>query len=132
MKKFLFLAVLAVSSLLFVSCEKTVTDPNQAAIDKVKAGAMGSWEGTTRPFMGEGEHVTVTFTENKATVVFDDETVNVNITSWNCKDGVNVWVDLDDDMRSALYIAVDGDNMTTGGNSDFIWSCFPPSMTRKK
>jgi len=132
MKKMLFFATLVACSLMFFSCEKKTVDPNQAAIDKVKAAAMGTWEGTTHPFMAEGEFVTVTFTETKATVVFDDETVNVNITSWNCEDGVLVWVDLDDDMRSALYIAVDGDNMTTGGNSTFIWDCFPPAMTRKK
>jgi len=132
MKKFLFLAVLAVSSLLFVSCEKSVTDPNETAIAKVKAGAMGTWEGTTHPFMGEGEFVTVTFTEKKVTIEFDDETVNANIVSWNCTDGVNVWILLDDEMGSKLYISVNGDEMNTGGDSTFIWSCFPPTMTRKK
>ena len=92
MKKILFLAVLAVSSLLFVSCDKSVTDANETAIAAVKADAMGSWEGTTQPFMGDGEFVTVTFTEKKVTVEFEDETESANIVSWNCTDGVQVWI----------------------------------------
>ena len=132
MKKILFLAVLAVSSLLFVSCDKSVTDVNETAIAKVKAGAMGSWEGTTQPFMGDGEFVTVTFTEKKVTIEFADETANANITSWNCIDGVHVWLLLDDSESSKLYITVNGDNMTTIPNSTFTVNCIPPTMTRKK
>lgn len=132
MKKILFLAVLAVSSLLFVSCEKSVTDANETAIATVKAGAMGSWEGTTQPFMGDGEFVTVTFTEKKVTIEFDDETESANIVSWNCIDGVHVWILLDDSESSKLYITVNGDNMTTIPNSTFTVNCIPPTMTRKK
>ena len=132
MKKILFLAVLAVSSLLFVSCEKSVTDANETAIANVKAGAMGSWEGTTQPFMGDGEFVTVTFTEKKVTVEFEDETESANIVSWNCTDGVRVWALLDDSESSKLYITVNGDNMTTIPNSTFTVNCIPPTMTRKK
>ncbi len=132
MKKILFLAVLAVSSLLFVSCEKSVTDANETAIANVKAGAMGSWEGTTQPFMGDGEFVTVTFTEKKVTVEFDDETESANIVSWNCIDGVQVWIQLDDSESSKLYITVNGDTMTTIPNSTFTVNCIPPTMTRKK
>lgn len=132
MKKILFLAVLAVSSLLFVSCEKSVTDANETAIATVKAGAMGSWEGTTQPFMGDGEFVTVTFTEKKVTIEFDDKTESANIVSWNCIDGVHVWILLDDSESSKLYITVNGDNMTTIPNSTFTVNCIPPTMTRKK
>ena len=132
MKKILFLAVLAVSTLLFVSCEKKTVDPNESAIAAVKAGAMGSWEGTTQPFMGDGEFVTVTFTEKKVTVEFADETESANIVSWNCIDGVHVWALLDDAESSKLYITVNGDNMTTIPNSTFTVNCIPPTMTRKK
>jgi hypothetical protein len=133
MKKFLFFATLVACSLLFFSCnKKNEADPNEAAIAKVKADAKGSWVGIIKPLLGdedEGEEVTVTFTENTISTTGN---LKVNITEWKCVDGKEVWVNLDDESKSAMYIAVDGDNMTLKGSSTFILLNFPGKLTRVK
>ena len=133
MKKMLFFATLVACSLMFFSCEKkNNVDPNEAAIAQVKADAQGTWEGTTEPLYGDGEFVTITFTEKKVTAVFEDDKAEANILAWKCVDGKEVWIEMDDDMKSALYVAVSGDKMTTKGNSTFTVNVFPPTMTRVK
>lgn len=85
-----------------------------------------------RALFGEGDLVTVTFAGDKISIVGEEQTLNVNITEWKCLDGVDVWVNLDDKQKSSLHIAIKGDIMTTGGNTDFTMYNFPSELTRKK
>ena len=128
-KFFMFAAMLmAVAALTFTGCKNTPTDPDQAKIDQVKKAAMGSWVGEIKPLLGgEGETVTVTFTENKITTTGN---LTVNITAWKCQDG-DVWVVLDDEMQSAMSITIEGNKMRLAGNSTFIWMNFPSELTKK-
>ena len=133
MKKMLFFATLVACSMLFFSCGKqnTPADPNAEAIAKVKAEAMGSWKGNLISLAPgkEGEEVTVTFSENKITTTGN---LTVNITAWKCVDGEDVWVEMDDEMKSAMYVKVNGEKMYLNGNSSFIVSNFPPELERVK
>lgn len=131
MKKILCFATLVACSLLFFSCKNnTPADPNEAAIAKVKADAMGSWKGNLYSFGDEpGPEVTVTFTEKKITTTGN---CTVNITAWKCVDGTNVWVNLDDEMASSMYVKVEGDLIKLSGNSSFTTSNFPLEATRVK
>lgn len=134
MKKFLFFATLVACSLMFFSCnKKNEADPNEAAIAKVKADAKGSWVGDIKSLLTDDkETVTVTFTETKITVVGTETNENVNITAWKCVDGKEVWVTLDDELKSALYVAVSGDQMVLRGSSSYTLNVFPETLTRKK
>lgn len=128
-KFFMFAAMLmAVAALTFTGCKNTPTDPDQAKIDQVKKAAMGSWVGEIKPLLGgEGETVTVTFTETKITTTAN---LTVGITKWTCKDH-EVWVDLDDEMASGMYVRVEGNKMYLAGNSTFVLMNFPSELTRK-
>ena len=133
-KFFMFAAMLmAVAALTFTGCKQSEpVDQNQARITLIKAQSQGTWQGHTQPLIGDGEDVTITFTESKITAVFADETVNVNILAWHCIDAKDVWLDLDDDLKTHLTIhdIIDG-KMTTGTDSTFGLNVFPPEMTKK-
>jgi len=124
--------LMAVAAVMFTSCKKdTPTDPNEARIALIKAEAQGVWLGHTEPLVGDGEDVTITFTENKITAVFADETVTVNILAWHCVDAKDVWLDLDDDLGTHLTIhSIEGGKMSTGTDSTFGLNVFPPELTR--
>ncbi len=128
-KFFMFAAMLmAVAALTFTGCKNTPTDPDQAKIDQVKKAAMGSWVGEIKPLLGgEGETVTVTFTENKITTTAN---LTVGITKWKIQDH-EVWVDLDDEMASGMYVRVEGNKMYLAGNSTFVLMNFPSELTKK-
>jgi hypothetical protein len=128
-KFFMFAAMLmAVAALTFTGCKNTPTDPDQAKIDQVKKAAMGSWVGEIKPLLGgEGETVTVTFTETKITTTAN---LTVGITKWKIQDH-EVWVDLDDEMASGMYVRVEGNKMYLAGNSTFVLMNFPSELTRK-
>jgi hypothetical protein len=137
MKKFfLFAAMLmAVAALTFTGCKQnTPADPNEARIAQIKADIQGTWEGRTTTLVGEGDHVTITFADTKITAVFDDnETVNVNILAWHCVDAKDVWMDLDDELKTHLTIhSINGDKMLAGSDSSFGINIFPTEMTRVK
>ena len=129
-KFFMFAAMLmAVAALTFTGCKNNPSDPNQEAIDKVKKAAQGSWEGRLISILGEeGELVTVTFTETKVSTTGN---ATANITAWKCVDGHEVWAELDDEFKSALFVKVEGNKMFLGGNSSFIIYNFPPELTKK-
>jgi len=130
-KFFMYAAMLmAVAALTFAGCKKNEPkDPNEAKIAEVKKAAMGSWEGHLVTILGEeGELVTVTFTENKITTTGN---LTVNITAWKCVDGAEVWVEMDDDMASAMYVRVEGNKMYLAGNSSFVLANFPRELTKK-
>ena len=133
MKKILFFATLVACSLMIFSCKgNTPADPNEAAIAKVKADAQGSWVGELKSLLtDDSETVTVTFTDKKITVVGTETNENVNITEWK-SDGKEVWVLLDDDLKSALFVAVSGDQMVLRGSSTYTLNVFPATLTRKK
>jgi hypothetical protein len=128
-KFFMFAAMLmAVAALTFTGCKNTPTDPDQAKIDQVKKAAMGSWVGEIKPLLGgEGETVTVTFTETKITTTAN---LTVGITKWKIQDH-EVWVDLDDEMASGMYVRVEGNKMYLAGNSTFVLMNFPSELTKK-
>ena len=129
-KFFMFAAMLmAVAALTFTGCKQnTPTDPDQAKIDQVKKAAMGSWVGEIKPLLGgEGETVTVTFTETKITTTAN---LTVGITKWKIQDH-EVWVDLDDEMASGMYVRVEGNKMYLAGNSTFVLMNFPSELTKK-
>ena len=128
-KFFMFAAMLmAVAALTFTGCKNTPTDPDQAKIDQVKKAAMGSWVGEIKPLLGgEGETVTVTFTETKITTTAN---LTVGITKWKILDH-EVWVDLDDEMASGMYVRVEGNKMYLAGNSTFVLMNFPSELTKK-
>jgi hypothetical protein len=129
-KFFMFAAMLmAVAALTFTGCNNQPKDPNEAKIAEVKKAAMGSWEGHLVTILGgEGDLVTVTFTENKITTTGN---LTVNITAWKCVDGAEVWVEMDDDMASAMYVRVEGNKMYLAGNSSFVLANFPRELTKK-
>ena len=130
---FMMAAVLmAVVAMAWTGCKNEPTDPNQAKIAEVKKAAMGSWEGVTEPVYGAGEEVVVTFTEDKVSAAFAEETVSANIKNWKCVDGQDVWIDMDDDMRTSMYVKVEGDKMWLTGNSSFFTENFPRELTKKK
>ena len=128
-KLFMFAALLmAFAAFAFMGCNNHPTDPDMAKIAAVKKAAMGSWVGELKPLLGgEGEMITVTFTENKITTTGN---LTVNITAWKCQDG-DVWVVLDDEMQSAMSITIEGNKMRLAGNSTFIWMNFPSELTKK-
>ena len=128
-KFFMFAAMLmAVAALTFTGCKNTPTDPDQAKIDQVKKAAMGSWVGEIKPLLGgEGETVTVTFTETKITTTAN---LTVGITKWKIQDH-EVWVELDDEMASGMYVRVEGNKMYLAGNSTFVLANFPSELTKK-
>ncbi len=130
---FVFAAMLmAVAAVMFTSCKQNPpTDPNQARIAEIKAAAMGTWQGHTYSLIGEeGDLVTITFTENKITAVFEKETVTVNVLAWNCIDAKDVWLDLDRDNTHLTIHSIEGDKMTTGVDTSFGMNVFPSELTR--
>lgn len=132
-KFFMFAAVLmAVAAVMFTSCKQNPpTDPNQARIAEIKAAAMGTWQGHTYSLIGgEGDLVTITFTETKITAVFEKETVTVNVLAWNCIDAKDVWLDLDRDNTHLTIHSIEGDKMTTGVDTSFGMNVFPSELTR--
>jgi len=118
---------------MIFSCKNNnPSDPNEALIAKVKADAQGAWVGELKSLLtDDSETVTVTFTDNKITVVGTETNENVNITEWK-SDAKDVWVILDDEMKSALFVAVSGDQMVLKGNSSYTVNVFPETLTRKK
>ena len=122
--------LMAVAALTFMGCKQnTPSDSNEAQIAKVKKAAMGSWVGEIKPLLGgEGETVTVTFTETKITTTGN---LTVNILAWNCVNGADVWVEMDDDMASVMYVRVEGNKMYLAGNSTFVLANFPSELTKK-
>ena len=135
-KFFMFAAMLmAVAAMTFTGCKKNdPEDQNQARITLIKAEALqGPWQGHTYSLIGgEGDLVTITFTENKITAVFEDETVTVNILAWHCIDAKDVWLDLDkDNTHLTIHDIIDG-KMTTGTDTTFGMNVFPSELTRVK
>ena len=120
--------LMAVAALTFTGCKNTPTDPDQAKIDQVKKAAMGSWVGELKSLIGgDSETITVTFTETKITTTAN---LTVGITKWKLQDH-EVWVELDDDMASGMYVRVEGNKMYLAGNSTFVLMNFPSELTRK-
>ena len=134
-KFFMFAAMLmAVTAMTFTGCKQNEpVDQNQARIALIKAEALkGPWQGHTEPLFGDGEDVTITFTETKITAVFADETVTVNILAWHCIDAKDVWLDLDkDNTHLTIHDIIDG-KMTTGTDTSFGLNVFPSELTRVK
>lgn len=125
MKKILMiLAVVAVAVFTSVSCKKT--DPQGDEVARVKAAAMGDWTGTLSILAGGGE-VTVTFTETKITTTGD---LTVNITRWYAIDK-DVYVKLDDEMKTDMKIEVNGAQMNLAGNSTFFLMNFPSTLAKR-
>jgi len=129
-KFFMFAAMLmAVAALTFTGCKNTPSDPNEAKIAQVKKAAQGSWEGRLISLLDEeGELVTVTFTETKVSTTGN---ATANITAWKCVDGAEVWVEMDDELKSAMYVRVEGNKMYLAGNSSFVLANFPSELTKK-
>ena len=131
MKKFFMMfALVAMAGLVFTGCNKTDQNTDEALIAKVQAASIGSWIGKTM----DGEDMTVTFSVTKVAREWDDEgspqyRIN-NIVAWKAVGG-KVYVTLDDDMGSNMYVDVSGNTMTLSGNSTFILVGFPASLTRK-
>ena len=123
MKKFFLMATLAVCAVLFVGCKQN--EPSDPAA-KVKAACVGDWKGTLIILGEESEEVTVTFTEERVTTTGN---FTAKLSNWRAIDG-QVWVDLDDEMKSAMNIAIDGVNMTIKGNSTAITMNFPEKLTK--
>jgi len=121
--------LMAVAALTFTGCNQNNADPNEARIAVVKKAAQGSWEGRIIYLGGEeGDLITVTFTETKVTT---SDNINRNITAWKCVNGQDVWVELDDEDKSALFVMVEGNKMYLSGNSTFILLNFPKELTKK-
>ena len=123
MKKFFLMATLAVCAVLFVGCKQN--EPSDPAA-KVKAACVGDWKGTLIILGEESEEVTVTFTEERVTTTGN---FTAKLSNWRAIDG-QVWVDLDDEMNSAMNIAIEGVNMTIKGNTTTITRNFPEKLTK--
>lgn len=122
---FAALAVAAVA-LLAASCSKTDTGKNDAEVNRVKKAAVGTWTGKLSEMFG-GKTVEVTFTETKVSTTGN---FTANIKSWNWS-GSKVYVTLDDEMGSNMYVEVSGSTMNLSGDSTTILANFPSTLTKK-
>ncbi len=125
MKRILMLlAVVAVAVFASVSCKKS--DPQADEIARVKAAVVGDWTGNLSLLAG-GEEVTVTFTEKKITTTGN---LTVNIVRWFVIDN-SVYVELDDEMKTKMLIAVNGAKLHLEGDSTFFFMNFPSDLTKR-
>ena len=122
---FAAIAVAAVA-LLAASCSKTDTGNNDAEVNRVKKAAVGTWTGKMSEPFG-GKTVEVTFTETKVSTTGN---FTANIKSWNWS-GSKVYVTLDDEMGSNMYVEVSGSTMNLSGDSTAILANFPSTLTKK-
>lgn len=122
---FAAIAVAAVA-LLAASCSKTDTGNNDAEVNRVKKAAVGTWTGKMSELFG-GKTVEVTFTETKVSTTGN---FTANIKSWNWS-GSKVYVTLDDEMGSNMYVEVSGSTMKLSGDSTTILANFPSTLTKK-
>ena len=125
--KAIFAAIAVAAVALFAaSCSKTDTGNNDAEVNRVKKAAVGTWTGKMNELFG-GETVEVTFTETKVSTTGN---FTANIKSWNWS-GEKVYVTLDDEMGSSMYVEVSGNTMKLSGNSTTILANFPSTLTKK-
>ncbi len=122
---FAAIAVAAVA-LLANSCYKSDTGKNDAEVNRVKKAAVGTWTGKLSELF-EGKTVEVTFTETKVSTTSN---FTANIKSWNWS-GSKVYVTLDDEMGSNMYVEVSGNTMNLSGDSTTILANFPSTLTKK-
>jgi len=122
---FAAIAVAAVA-LMAASCSKTDTGNNDAEVNRVKKAAVGTWTGKMSEMFG-GKTVEVTFTETKVSTTGN---FTANIKSWNWS-GSKVYVTLDDEMGSNMYVEVSGSTMKLSGDSTTILANFPSTLTKK-
>lgn len=122
---FAAIAVAAVA-LMATSCYKTDTGNNDAEVNRVKKAAVGTWTGKMSEMFG-GKTVEVTFTETKVSTTGN---FTANIKSWNWS-GSKVYVTLDDEMGSNMYVEVSGSTMKLSGDSTAILANFPSTLTKK-
>lgn len=122
---FAAIAVAAVA-LMAASCYKSDTGNNDAEVNRVKKAAVGTWTGKMSELFG-GKTVEVTFTETKVSTTGN---FTANIKSWNWS-GSKVYVTLDDEMGSNMYVEVSGSTMKLSGDSTAILANFPSTLTKK-
>ncbi len=122
---FAAIAVAAVA-LMATSCYKSDTGNNDAEVNRVKKAAVGTWTGKMSELFG-GKTVEVTFTETKVSTTGN---FTANIKSWNWS-GSKVYVTLDDEMGSNMYVEVSGSTMKLSGDSTTILANFPSTLTKK-
>lgn len=122
---FAAIAVAAVA-LMATSCYKSDTGNNDAEVNRVKKAAVGTWTGKMSEMFG-GKTVEVTFTETKVSTTGN---FTANIKSWNWS-GSKVYVTLDDEMGSNMYVEVSGSTMKLSGDSTTILANFPSTLTKK-
>jgi len=126
MKKFLFWATLVACSLIFVGCKNGGDPSSDAEVNRIKAAAVGSWQGELVLLGGDPRTIVVTFTETKVTT---NEGISQNIIKWHSI-GNDVYADLDDVLKSSLNIKINGGEMNLTGNSTFTLANFPTKLTR--
>lgn len=126
--KAIFAAIAVAAVALFAaSCTKTTdTGKNDAEVNRVKKAAVGTWTGKMSELLG-GKTVEVTFTETKVSTTGN---FSANIKSWNWS-GSKVYVTLDDEMGSNMYVEVSGSTMNLSGDSTTILANFPSTLTKK-
>ena len=124
MKKVLVIfAAIALLAMSAISCTK---DPSSSEIDRIKKECQGQWKGNMSDLLG-GKEVTVTFSGNKVSTTGN---FSANITKWFEVNGL-VYGELDDEMKSSLGIAINGNTMHLTSNSTIILN-FPGTLTRVK
>ena len=126
MKKFLFWATFVVCSVVFLGCNKGGDPSTDAEVNRVKAAAVGAWQGQVQLLGGDPRNVVVTFTEAS---VSTNEGVSQKIVKWYAV-GNDVYADLDDAMKTSLNVKVNGGDMNLAGNSTFFLANFPSKLTR--
>ena len=122
MKKVLvFLAAIAVLAMTAASCNKQSSE-----IDRIKKECQGQWKGNMSELLG-GKEVTVTFSGTKVSTTTN---FSANIVDWTEINGL-VYATLDDEMKSALGISINGNTMHLTSNSTIVLN-FPGTLTRVK
>ncbi len=86
----------------------------------------GTWVGQMSELFG-GKTIEVTFTASKVSTTGN---FSANIKSWNWR-GSRVYVTLDDEMGSNMYVEVNGTTMKLSGDSTTILANFPTNLTKK-
>ena len=125
--KAIFAAIAVAAVALFASaCSNTDTGKNDAEIERVKKAAAGTWVGQMSETFG-GKTIEVTFTASKVSTTGN---FSANIKSWNWS-GSKVYVTLDDEMGSNMYVEVNGNTMKLSGDSTTIFANFPTNLTKK-
>jgi len=128
MKKIFSILAVAVAALAVVGCSK------ESKADDQKAELIGSWRGTVATIYVDGKpvdetEVILTFTEEKVTFKFGDQSKDYKYTCGKDSEGKKYFT-LNDELNSSFFYSISGTTMNIIGGNSTMLLVFPKSLEK--